>query len=817
MSDGNGVAPFGELLRQNRRDAGLTQEALAQSSGMSVQAIAAIENGRRLRPHRQTVAALVGALRLTAEQREAIMAAAGRGAASAAPALPRRLDLRVPSVQLIGRRRELATVLSLLGRARVRLLTLTGPPGVGKTQLAVQAASELKGTRVVPIDLAPLVEPAQLGAAIRQAVEISDADLRPLGVALAAIGADEPLVLLLDNFEHLLDGAAQLAELLAAAPRPRLRLLVTSRTPLRLRDEHELHVSPLSAAEAVRLFERRARACSPGFQVAGQRGTLGEICERLDRLPLAIELAAAWARVLGPRELLARLESGLDILVDGAPDLPERQRTMRRTLEWSHRLLEPPAQALFRRLSVFAGGAALDAAEAIWRAGGGDDDFLGSLATLVDHDFLLRDTRDGAVRLRMLTTLREYGHEALADSGEAEDVLRAHATWCLRFARTADRGLVGPGQAEWTGRLDLERENMRVALRWTLRRAPELGLELAAWLRRYWCMRGLMREGMEWLSRFLERARAAPVRSRAQALNAAGDLAYRTGSYDDADAWFGAALALWRSLGDEAGLAGATEGLGWVARHTGDLAGASRAHEEALRLRRRAVNPRDEASSLTSLALTASALGDYERSRSLCEEALDRWRSLRDPRGTAVALVNLGELLAHLCETDRADAVLREAIVIGTELSDDVVRSAALDGLAETMRVTGRLDEAAECCRSSLLLIRRLGIREHVAVVVEHLGILAGEAGLAEDAARILGAAEALRSALGASLDLPRRAVHDAAVVRLRSALGDPVFTHAWHEGELLPPDQAVEEALRVSEARRLPARRPGLRATPSG
>jgi predicted ATPase/transcriptional regulator with XRE-family HTH domain len=786
------MAPFGELLRRHRRDAGLTQEALAQSSGMSVQAIAAIENGRRLRPHWQTVLALAGALRLAGEQREAMLAAA-RPAAPAAQA-PRPLpplDLRVPSVELIGRRRELAAVASHLCSAHVRLLTLTGPPGVGKTQLAVRAASGLRGVRVVPIDLAPLAGTAQLGAAIRQAVAIPDTDPRPLGQALAALAPEEPLLLLLDNFEHLSDGAAQLAELLAAAPR--LRLLVTSRVPLRLREEHELHVPPLSPRDSLRLFVLRARACTPGFQ---PDATLEEVCERLDGLPLAIELAAAWTRVLGPRELLARLGAGLDLLVGGAPDLPERQRTMRRTLEWSHRLLEPAAQALFRRLSAFAGGAALDAAEDVSRAGDAGDDFLGSLATLVAHGLVMRDGRPGAIRLRMLTTLREYGREALAASGEADQVSRSHAAWCLRFARAADRGLAGPGHAGWMARLDLERENARVALRWAAERAPDLGLELAVCMRRYWCMRGFVREGAEWLSDLLQRASAAPDRTHARALNAGADLAWRSGDYRRADAWFGAALPLWRALGDAAGLAEATHGLGRVASHSGDLARAAAAHEEALGLWRAMGDTRGEAISLTSLGLIASELGEYERARSLSELALECQTRGGDPHGIGVALVNLGELLARLGEPDRAEAVLREAAAAGADLGDDVVRSAAVNGLAETMRVTGRLAEAAELCRESLLLIRRFGVPELDAVVIEHIGILTGDAGRAADAARVLGGAEATRAGIGAALDFRYRAAHDAVLARLRSELTEVEFARAWHEGAALSPERAVEEAL---------------------
>ena len=430
-------------------------------------------------------------------------------------------NLPVQPTPLIGREKEVSILQDLLHREEVRLVTLTGPGGIGKTRLGLQVTAELSdrfADGVFFVNLAPLSNPELVLPAIAEVLDVKEIGGQPILSLLHAYLREKRLLLLLDNFEQVVRAALQVAELLASCPK--LKVLVTSRMALHVRVEQEFAVPPLtlpdpkrlpdlvvlSQYEAVALFIQRARAVKSNFQVTNASApAVAEICVRLDGLPLAIELAAARIKVLQPQALLARLGQRLAMLTSGAWDAPARQQTLRSTIEWSYQLLDADEQRLFRRLSVFVGGCTLEAVEAVWVALGDPiPSMLDGVASLIDKNLLLQTAQEGEEpRLMMLETIREFGLECLATSGENEAARQAHAVYCLSLAEEADVWLWGPQQAVWLERLELEHDNLRAALSWPLEDGPgegtsrrkEVALRLAGALDRFWFAHGHLSEG----------------------------------------------------------------------------------------------------------------------------------------------------------------------------------------------------------------------------------------------------------------------------------------------------------------------------------
>ncbi len=583
---------------------------------------------------------------------------------------------------LVGRERELQELLRLVPDSR--LVTLTGPGGSGKTRLALQTAAELVerfegGVFWVPLAAvsdSELVEPT-----IAQTVGAQN--------GLATHVADKQMLLLLDNFEQVVDAAPNLSDLLERCPN--LHLLSTSRALLRIAGERDYPVEPLPDADAVELFRERAAVAEPIDAVR-------EICRRLDGLPLAIELAAARTRLLPPEQLLQRLEHALPLLTAGRRDAPERQRTLRATIEWSYDLLSKEERRLFSRLAVFAGSFTVEAAEEVCDAD------LDTLESLVEHS-LMRRWASG--RLGMLETIREYAAERLEQSDEAEEIRRRHAEFFLALAQSAGQHLEGAEQAEWLQRIEAERDNVRATLEWALGADAGLALQIAADLGRFWWVRGPA-EGLAWLERGLEQADVAPA-VRAGALDAAGGTAWFVGDHERALRLFEEGLATFRELGDRAGAARMLTRLGPPLTVVGRYEEADRVVREAAAIHRELGNSIELAMSLHILGAIAAERGDWQSAAPLMEESAALARETGDTWQLAYGLSNLAEVAIRSGNLEVADRHGREALTFANEIGDDVLTIFALALRSITVARRGDLERAGALWGAAEQLDEELG------------------------------------------------------------------------------------------------------------
>jgi non-specific serine/threonine protein kinase len=783
-----------------------------------------------------------------------------RAVASARPLRRRAGNLPIPPTPLLGREREIAALEDLLLREEVRLLTLTGPAGVGKTRLALEVAARLAGAFAAGAclsELAPVRDPDLVPSSIAQALGVRETQGRPLRESLIDYLREKRLLLLLDNFERVVAAAPFLAELLAQCPR--LRVLVTSREVLRLRGEHEYAPAPLAVPDlehlpnpealigyaAVSLFCQRAEAAKPDFRLTGETArSVAEICVRLDGLPLAIELAAARVKLLPLPALLARLENQLEVLTGGARDLPERQRTLRGAITWSYDLLPERERALFQRLSVFQGGCSLEAAEAVCAGEGlGDYAILDLLSQLVDKSLVTARSSGECARYRLLESVRQFGIDRLKAAGEWDAARSAHLRYFLAQAERAERALDGPGEQAWLDWLELEHDNLRAALSWSLSGGQEaLGLRLAGTLRGFWQVRGYWGEGRAWLERALAKGGnvAAADRdldaARAKALAASGTLATLQGAYAEAGPPLEEGLRLFRGLEDRAGVAGVLNDLGNWAIYKGDLKAAEAYVSESLALSRASGDTKGIAQTLESRARIATFQGDPASLQLFARESLAAWREIQGKRGIAGALMSLGIGSLYASDFGAARRALEEALSIQRELQDRLGMAQTLSSLGYLVLGLGDAAAAQLLAEEAVALSRQLGNRwqlasqlgilgfiaqrrgdpalarrsvcrslelfseiqdkSGMALQLYHLGYLWQDEGRTRGAVRLYSATNAQRLANKMYLPPSERELWDSYLTAARAALGEEDFAAAWAEGEATTLDEAVAYAL---------------------
>jgi predicted ATPase/DNA-binding XRE family transcriptional regulator len=777
---------FAKLLRLHRQSRGLTQEGLAERATLSARAISDLERGLKQAPHATTVNLLTRALDLDPDEASAF-AAAGTPRRSGSPAVRERLHVPLSLTSFVGREQNAATLVRLL--ETTRLLTLTGPGGIGKTRLALHVASQL-GTSfahgVWLVDLAGLVDPELVPGAVATALELREEPMRPIIHVVEEWLRPREQLLVLDNCEQVIGACAELANYLLQRC-PRLRIIATSRAALGIGGETRWPVPPLSLPdakhcsslahlarfEAVRLFMDRALEAVPTFSVTDDSAVaVADVCVRLDGIPLAIELAAARVRVLSTTELAQRLDNRLQLLTGGSRTAAARQQTLRSTIDWSYALLSDSERVLFARLAVFAGGWTAEAAETVCAGSGLDShEIFDLVARLVDQSIVQTEPGgESPMRFRLLETLREYAAEKLGESGDEALLRTRHLEWAVALAEHAERELWRSDQLTWLRRLRTEQGNLRAAHAWSLLQpeACQAGLRLAGALARYWDICGELAEGSSWLSRILALPDArAPSMGRARALGARGYLAVVCGDSELAHGCLEESRLLWQSAGETRGVAACLFFLGVLAGWT---------------------DPGNE------------------RAAVLLSEGLALARQC-GPRWTAYScLICLGEIARAKGQLDGAETLLVESRLLAQANGDRWGGSYAALALGLVAQSRGDLRRAQECFRESLLQALQLEHSLGVSYALDGLGSVAAAQAQPERAARLFGAAKALRLPIGDFMAASFRIDLERGIAAAAVQLDAAVFAAAWSEGEAMSRPQAAAYAVGDTDIGQIPS-----------
>jgi predicted ATPase/DNA-binding winged helix-turn-helix (wHTH) protein len=711
-------------------------------------------------------------------------------------------DLPIPRTSLIGREQQMAEATALLLRPNVRLLTFTGPGGAGKTRLAVAVASAIAEqfpAGVQFVSLASIRDPGLVATALADALEIQKVANRSIPQLIGdQLQNSGPFLLLLDNFEQVLAAATVVSETLEACPS--LKILVTSRSFLRIYGEQEFPVTPLAQNFAIELFAQRAAAVWPDFAITSDNaGAVQEICSRLDGLPLAIELAAARTKILSPEAIMDRLYSRLQLLTGGALDLPERQQTLRKTIDWSYGLLNEEEQKLFRRFSVFVGGCTLEAAEAVCNTQQdlGVGLFQG-LSSLVDKNLIQRmDRAQTEPRFAMLETIREYAFECLVDSDEQSATRRAHAAYCLVLAEEGNPELSAADRAGWLEHCDAEIDNFRFALDWLFETEDlDWGLRLCVALFRFWDMREHLTEGRSRLETVLRMAGAERSRERARVSVFLGALATTQGDYSAAESFLQQSLSLYEELEDPLGIAASLNAVAVSARDRGDYSSAQNNFERSLACWRLRSDRSAIARCLHNLANVAKVRGDYACAQRALREAAEIFAEVGDRNGAAWSINQQGDIARAQGDMVAARELYERSLLAFREAGDQWGSARSLTDLASIDCERGGHLAAHAAYREALQIFAGLRHRRGTARALEGSACLALAQGQAMRALKLAAAATRLRQMISAPLPPAEQLRLDQTLLAAWETLSEPDAKSVWAEGLAMSLEKAIQYSL---------------------